>query len=51
MYTQNKWGCDLFVQKHPMTYLDVNLKEKEYVLDQLAGGPPVITQKPLCGSS
>ncbi|KAL5359298.1 hypothetical protein BJX96DRAFT_174231 [Aspergillus floccosus] len=47
---EGRWGCDLFVQKHPMTYLDVNLKREEYALDQLTGGPPVITQKPLCGS-
>jgi hypothetical protein len=34
-----------------MTYLDVNLELGTYVLDELAGGTPEITQKLLCGSS
>ncbi|KAF7588315.1 hypothetical protein BBP40_005881 [Aspergillus hancockii] len=32
---EKKWGCDLFVKKHPMTYLDVNLQLKTYVPDFL----------------
>ena len=33
-----------------MTYMDTNIDKEPYVLNELAGGPPDITQKSLCGS-
>jgi hypothetical protein len=33
----------LIVEKHPMTYMDFNLKPKAYVLNELAGGTLDIT--------